>query len=128
MLPRVALVRTHVSEERSASFIRVTRIVELGTTLVVTSNRRTLRRNIKFLQEPHGVTSQKTPFFIVTAVKISNLTKGDKLNNARREGSSYFRKKNYLKYKISEFPTKSKAMSNRELYSGIMNLKGTANV
>jgi hypothetical protein len=26
------------------------------------------------LQEPHGVTSQKTPFFIVTAVKISNLT------------------------------------------------------
>jgi hypothetical protein len=27
-----------------------------------------------FSQEPHGVTSQKTPFFIVTAVKISNLT------------------------------------------------------
>jgi hypothetical protein len=25
-------------------------------------------------QEPHGVTSQKTPFFIVTAVKTSNLT------------------------------------------------------
>jgi hypothetical protein len=29
----------------------------------------------RFLQEPHGVTSQKTPFFIVTAVKTSNLTK-----------------------------------------------------
>jgi hypothetical protein len=28
----------------------------------------------KFLQEPHGVTTQKTPFFIVTAVKTSNLT------------------------------------------------------
>jgi hypothetical protein len=28
----------------------------------------------RFLKEPHGVTSQKTPFFIVTAVKISNLT------------------------------------------------------
>jgi hypothetical protein len=27
-----------------------------------------------FLQDPHGVTSQKTPFFIVTAVKTSNLT------------------------------------------------------
>jgi hypothetical protein len=27
-----------------------------------------------FLEEPHGVTSQKTTFFIVTAVKISNLT------------------------------------------------------
>jgi hypothetical protein len=26
------------------------------------------------LQEPHGVTSQKTPFFIVTAVKTSSLT------------------------------------------------------
>jgi hypothetical protein len=45
MLERVALVRTDVSEERSASFIRVTRIVELGSTLAVTSNRRMLRRS-----------------------------------------------------------------------------------
>jgi hypothetical protein len=45
----VARVRTDVSEERSASFIRVTRIGELGTKLVVTSNRRTLRRNTKYL-------------------------------------------------------------------------------
>jgi hypothetical protein len=42
MLRRVALVRTDVSEELSASFIRVTRIFELGTTQAVTSNRRTL--------------------------------------------------------------------------------------
>jgi hypothetical protein len=28
----------------------------------------------RFLQEPHGVTSQKTPFFIVTAVNTSNFT------------------------------------------------------
>jgi hypothetical protein len=41
----VALVRTDVSEELSASIIRVTRIGELGTTLALTSNRRTLRRN-----------------------------------------------------------------------------------
>jgi hypothetical protein len=40
MLRRVALVRTDVSEELRASFISVTRIVEIGTTLVVTSNRR----------------------------------------------------------------------------------------
>jgi hypothetical protein len=33
-----------VSEELSASFIRVTRIGKLGTTLAVTSNRRTERR------------------------------------------------------------------------------------
>jgi hypothetical protein len=45
MLRRVALVRTDVSEDLSASLIRVTRIVELGTTLAVTSNRCTLRRN-----------------------------------------------------------------------------------
>jgi hypothetical protein len=95
MSRRVTLVRTNVSEEPSASFIRVTRIGELGTTLAVTSNRRTLRRNnkwevllrserrllviasvvrsspilvtvmkealnpqkLRFLQEPHGVTS-----------------------------------------------------------------------
>jgi hypothetical protein len=39
MLRRVALVRTDVAEELSASFIRMTRIGELGTTLAVTSNR-----------------------------------------------------------------------------------------
>jgi hypothetical protein len=74
MLRRVALVRTDVSEEPGASFIRVTKIGERGTTEAATSNRRTLRRNTKYLvyQEPHGVTSQKTPFFIVTAVKTSN--------------------------------------------------------
>jgi hypothetical protein len=38
MLRRVALVKADVSEEPSASFIRVTRIDELGTTLAVTSN------------------------------------------------------------------------------------------
>jgi hypothetical protein len=60
MLRRVAVVITDVSEELSASFIRVTRIGELGTTLAVT--------------RPHGVTSQKTQFFIITAMKTSNLT------------------------------------------------------
>jgi hypothetical protein len=66
LLRLVALVRTDVSEESGASFIRVTKIGELGTTQAATSNRRT--------QEPHGVTTPKTPFFIVTAVKTSNLT------------------------------------------------------
>jgi hypothetical protein len=44
MLRREALVKTDVSEE------------------------------LRFLQEPHGVTSQRTPFFIVIAVKTSTLT------------------------------------------------------
>jgi hypothetical protein len=61
----------------------VTRIGEIGTTLVLTSNRRTRRRNTmlllilffpwlwrryvptkrRFLEEPHGVASQNTAFF-----------------------------------------------------------------
>jgi hypothetical protein len=47
LLRRVALVRTEVSEEPGASFIRVTKIGELGTTQATTSNRRTLRRSTK---------------------------------------------------------------------------------
>jgi hypothetical protein len=91
MLRRVALVRTVVSEEPGASFIRVTRIGELGTTQAATSNRRKLRRNTKyffaacvppkrrFLQEPHGVISQKTPFFnICTSDKIVQQAKRSK--------------------------------------------------
>jgi hypothetical protein len=42
MLHLVALVRTDISDEPDASFIRVTRIVELGTIQAATSNRRTL--------------------------------------------------------------------------------------
>jgi hypothetical protein len=40
LLRRVALVRTDVSEEPGAPFIRVTKIDELGTTQAATSNRR----------------------------------------------------------------------------------------
>jgi DNA-binding TFAR19-related protein (PDSD5 family) len=54
MLLRVALVRTDVSEEVSASFIRVTRIGELRTTLAVSNNLQSLleqqqRRKLKKL-------------------------------------------------------------------------------
>jgi hypothetical protein len=54
-LHRVALVRTDVSEELSASFVRATRIVELGTTSAVTSNGRTLRRNTKWTRSSLGL-------------------------------------------------------------------------
>jgi hypothetical protein len=47
LLRRVALVRTDVSGEPGAYFIKVTKIGELGTTQAATSNRRTLRRNTK---------------------------------------------------------------------------------
>jgi hypothetical protein len=99
MLRRVALVRKDVSEELSSSFIRVTIIGELGTTLacqfLVTANvvpsspilvtlmiEALIFSEMSVLQEPHDVTSQKTPFFIVTAVKISNLT--NRLLSVRR--------------------------------------------
>jgi hypothetical protein len=84
---QVAFVRTDVSEERIAYIIRVTRISELKT-LAETSNwdeilislarrffppwwrRRHVPPKRRLLQEPYGVTSQKTAFFILTAVKI----------------------------------------------------------
>jgi hypothetical protein len=58
MLRRVALVRTDVSEELSASFIRVTRIGYLGTTLAVTGNRQLLVRD-SVLRSPILVTLMK---------------------------------------------------------------------
>jgi hypothetical protein len=93
MLRRVALVRTDVSDKRSASIIRVARISEVGTLAVISnptyvaflrSERRLLvTANVvpsssilvtllmealrspkrRFLQEPCDVTSQKTAFF-----------------------------------------------------------------
>jgi hypothetical protein len=77
MLHNVAPVRTEVSEERSASIIRVTRIGELGTTIAITSNQNTTACECQLLvtaTEPQGITSQKTAFVMVTAVKTSNLT------------------------------------------------------
>jgi hypothetical protein len=71
MLCHMVLVRTDVSEEPGASFIRVTRIGELGTTQAATSNWCTLQR---FLQEPHGVTSQKTAFFCIPLIAHSKIS------------------------------------------------------
>jgi hypothetical protein len=61
MLRRVALVRTDVSEDCSASLIRVTGIGELGTTQAATSNRRRLRRNkITVIVTANGVIVRAT--------------------------------------------------------------------
>jgi hypothetical protein len=49
MLRRVTLIRTDVSEELSASFIRVTKIDELGTTQAITSNLLFLRSVCRLL-------------------------------------------------------------------------------
>jgi hypothetical protein len=62
MLRSVALVRTEVSDELSASFIRVSRIGELGTTLAVTSNRRSMSR---LLVAASVVPSSPIPFTLM---------------------------------------------------------------
>jgi hypothetical protein len=70
MLRRVALIRTDVSEELNASFLTVTKIGELGTTLAVTSNRRTvfLRSEIRLLATDSVVPS--SPIFIALMKEI----------------------------------------------------------
>jgi hypothetical protein len=66
MLGRVALVRTDVSEEPSATITRTTRIGELGATLAATNNRHTLRRNIKHY-------STATKYFLVFLRSVARL-------------------------------------------------------
>jgi hypothetical protein len=77
MLRRVSLVGTDVSEERSASIIMVTRIGELGT-LAANDVRR-------FLQEEHGVTSQKTAFFNPASYPVVSGASFPGTNRPRRE-------------------------------------------
>jgi hypothetical protein len=77
MLRRVLLVRTDVSEELSASIIRVVVAANfvLSSPILVALMMKALSSSKHwFLQEPHCVTSLKMPFFIVTAVKTSNVT------------------------------------------------------
>jgi hypothetical protein len=75
MLCRVALVRTDVSEELGDSFIRVTRIGGLGTTLAVTSNRR------KLMMEE--LSSSKTS--VLTRATRRNIPEDGILHSHRRE-------------------------------------------
>jgi hypothetical protein len=58
MLRRVAPVRTDVSEELIASFIRITTIGELGRIPAVTSNRRTLRQRAYGKPKDHEIEPQ----------------------------------------------------------------------
>jgi hypothetical protein len=79
---RVDLMSTDISEERIASIFRVEpRMRNHHLTLVPRprfslpgSWRRYVPPKRRFTQDLHGATSQKTAFFIVTAVEISNLT------------------------------------------------------
>jgi hypothetical protein len=81
MLRRVALVITDVWDKLSLSFCISSQRALLVTANVVPSSPilDTLMMDAlsspkhRFLQKAHGVTSQKTAFFIATAMKTSNL-------------------------------------------------------
>jgi hypothetical protein len=77
----MSLVTTDVSEERISTVTRMKRISEIGIafvpglmTLLALMMEAIRSSESSVLTEPHSVTFQKTTFFIVTAVKTSNLT------------------------------------------------------
>jgi hypothetical protein len=77
----MTLVRADVSEELSASFIRVKRIGELGTTLVVISNRHCVRRLLVAASFAHSLPSLVTLMKEVTSSsETSVLTRATRRN------------------------------------------------
>jgi hypothetical protein len=82
MLRRVAFVRTDVLKELSASFIRVTRMGELGTKLAITSNRRFLHSVHRLLVRASVVPS--SPILVTLMTEALNSSEMSVLTRATR--------------------------------------------
>jgi hypothetical protein len=67
----VGVIGSDVYEERDANIISVERVCRQGTTVEITGNRSRLGRNVGS-NKSHTAPSQKTAFFIITAVKTSD--------------------------------------------------------
>jgi hypothetical protein len=92
LLRRVALVRTDVSEEPGASFIRVTKVGDLGTTQAATSNRRTLRRVLVFLRSVRRLlvaacVVPRSPTFVTLMTEAPGSSESSVLTRATRRNN-----------------------------------------
>jgi hypothetical protein len=94
-LSLAALERIEVSDEPSTSIIGVTRIGDLGTTLAVTTNRRTLRRST-IINTNINISSSLHPVAFV--VRVSEL-----ISDVTEKPSSSCSRLNYTKNRASEF-------------------------